>query len=238
MWHGAAAPHVEAPGRRCNGRRGTLRDAAVPRPGEAVYRCGIDNHHELRTVGPAERIGHPRRGHGYGGGPMPGTDPRVSIRVAQQDDAAALRAIYNHEVEHHTSTMDLVPRTLDEQRAWISARTGAFAAVVAVSDADEVVGFAALSPYKERAAYRTTVENSVYVSREHGGRGIGRALLEHLVDVARGSGFHSVIARIEASGDASRALHLACGFEPVGIEREVGRKFGRWLDVEVLQLLL
>jgi L-amino acid N-acyltransferase YncA len=103
---------------------------------------------------------------------------------------------------------------------------------------DEVVGFASLSAYKERAAYRTTVEDSVYVARSRNGEGIGTLLLSHLVDVARASGFHSVIARIEAGGAASRALHARCGFELVGVEREVGRKFNRWLDVAVMQLVL
>ena len=90
------------------------------------------------------------------------------------------------------------------------------------SDPGVVVGFAALSPYKERAAYRTTVENSVYVSREHGGLGIGTALMLHVIDVARESGFHSIVARIEASSEASRGLHASVGFELVGVEREVG----------------
>jgi L-amino acid N-acyltransferase len=101
-----------------------------------------------------------------------------------------------------------------------------------------VIGFAALSPYKERAAYRTTVEDSIYVDRSHAGEGVGKLLLTHLVDLARSSGFHSVMARIEATGAASRALHGSCGFVLVGIEREVGRKFNRWLDVAVMQLLL
>jgi L-amino acid N-acyltransferase YncA len=101
-----------------------------------------------------------------------------------------------------------------------------------------VVGFASLSPYKERPAYRPTVENSVYVSRDHGGLGIGRTMMEHLIEVARDSGFHSMIARIEAGSDASRALHVACGFELVGIEKEVGRKFNRWLSTAVMQKML
>ena len=130
-----------------------------------------------------------------------------------------------------------MPRSLAEQRAWLAARSGAFSAVVAV-DGDDLVGFASLSPYKERAAYRTTVEDSVYVDRGRNGEGIGRLLLAHIVDVARTSGFHAVMARIEAGGTASRALHAACGFELVGIERQVGRKFNRWLDVAVMQLLL
>ncbi len=161
----------------------------------------------------------------------------VDVRLARADDAEMIRAIYNEEVQTQTSTFDLVTRTIEEQREWIAARSGAFSAVVA-TEGDEIVGFAALSPYKERAAYRTTVENSVYVARGHHGKRIGRKLMEHLVTVARDSGFHSIIARVEASSEASRALHLACGFELVGIEREVGRKFNRWLDVAVMQLML
>ncbi len=159
------------------------------------------------------------------------------MRLATPDDAAAIVSIYNVEVKNHTSTFDLVPRTLDEQRRWLAQRSGAFSAVVA-SIAGDVVGFASLSPYKERAAYRTTVEDSVYVSRDHPRFGIGRTLMEHVIGIAADSGFHSVMARIEASGIASRRLHEACGFELVGVEREVGRKFNRWLDVAVMQLML
>ena len=101
-----------------------------------------------------------------------------------------------------------------------------------------MVGFASLSPYKERAAYRTTVEDSIYIRRDQQGRGVGKLLLSHLVTVAEASGFHSVMARIEASGAASRALHASCGFELVGVEREVGRKFNRWLSVAVMQRVL
>jgi len=164
----------------------------------------------------------------------------VNVRLATLADAPAIRAIYNVEVNGYTSTFDLVPRTLDQQRTWLAERSGAFSAVVATLEDDpgQVVGFAALSPYKERAAYRTTVENSVYVSREHSGLGIGSTLMRHLIDVARESGFHSVVARIEASSEASRALHTSVGFDLVGVEREVGRKFNRWLDVAIMQLML
>jgi phosphinothricin acetyltransferase len=161
----------------------------------------------------------------------------ATIRLATADDAEPVMAIYNREVTGSTATFDLVPRSPDDQREWLAARSGAFSAILA-AHAGAVVGFASLSPYKERAAYRTTVEDSVYVHRDHTGRGIGRLLLSGLVDIARGSGFHSVIARIEAGGEASRALHTACGFELVGVERQVGRKFGRWLDVAVMQIVL
>jgi len=161
----------------------------------------------------------------------------LDVRLAAAGDAEAIRTIYNLEVLTATSTFDLVPRSLADQEAWLADRSGAFSAVVAV-DRTDVVGFASLSPYKERAAYRTTVEDSVYVARDRNGQGIGRLLMDHIIDVARTSGFHAVMARIEAGGAASRALHAACGFELVGIERQVGRKFNRWLDVAVMQLLL
>ena len=168
----------------------------------------------------------------------------MRVRPATPDDAEAIRAIYNHEVEHTTATFDLVPRSLEDQRAWLAARSGAFSAVVVTPDEgdgpddDRVIGFAALSPYKERAAYRTSVEDSIYLRGDAQGRGVGRFLLDNLLDIATDSGFHAVFARIEAGGTASRALHERCGFRLVGIERQVGRKFGRWLDVALMQCLL
>jgi L-amino acid N-acyltransferase len=162
----------------------------------------------------------------------------VTVRLAEVGDADAIRAIYNTEVRTATSTFDLVPRSLAEQERWLAARSGAFSAIVAVDEQGRLLGFGSLSPYQERAAYRTTVEDSVYVDPARQGEGIGTALLTRLVEIARSSGFHTVVARIEASGTASRALHARCGFELVGIEREVGRKFNRWLDVAVMQLML
>jgi phosphinothricin acetyltransferase len=165
----------------------------------------------------------------------------IVLRPAVPADAEQIRTIYNHEVMHTVATFDLVPRTLEEQREWILARSGAFAAIVAVDPADpegEVVGFGSLSPYKERAAYRTSVENSVYVRTDRQGQGIGAQIVTSLLDTAEASGFHAVFARISSEGGASVALHRSCGFEVIGIEREVGRKFSRWLDVVVMQVLL
>ena len=146
--------------------------------------------------------------------------------------------IYNPVVETSTATFDLVPRTLDQQVAWLSDRSGARIVLVAETDEATVAGYAALSPYRERAAYSTTVEDSVYVHADHQGRGVGRLLLDALVDTARAHGFHAVMARIVADHEASIALHSRCGFELVGVEREVGRKFGRWHDVTVMERLL
>jgi L-amino acid N-acyltransferase YncA len=161
----------------------------------------------------------------------------VETRLARLDDAAAIRDIYNREVTGSAVTFDLVPRTLEGQRAWLAAHAGAHPAVVAVGS-DEVLGFGALSPYRDRPAYATTVEDSVYVRHDARGRGVGRAILHELVRLATAHGFHTVMARVVGSHEVSIALHRTCGFELVGIEREVGRKFGRWLDVAVMQRLL
>jgi phosphinothricin acetyltransferase len=161
------------------------------------------------------------------------------VRLATLDDAEAIRTIYNQEVTGSTVTFDLVPRSAADQREWLAAHAGAHPAVVAVDDrSGEVVGFGSLSPYRSRPAYATTVEDSVYVHPDHQGKGVGRLLLEELVRLATDHGFHSVMARIVGEHEASIALHRACGFELVGIEREVGRKFGKWLDVALMQRLL
>jgi len=163
----------------------------------------------------------------------------ISLRLAVAADAEQIRTIYNHEVVHTAATFDLVPRSLADQQAWLAARSGAFAAIVAVDSAGgDVVGFGALSPYKERAAYRTSVEDSVYVRRDRNGEGIGSLLVQELLSVAASSGFHAVFARINASGEASIALHRKWGFELLGVEREVGRKFNRWHDVALMEHLL
>lgn len=162
----------------------------------------------------------------------------VALRTALLQDAEAMADIYNYEVEHSTATFDLVGRTIDEQRAWIAARSGAFSAIVADDPVHGVIGFAALSTYRDRAGYRTTVENSVYVHRAHQRRGTGRIMLAQLVSLARDSGFHTMIARIDSGSVGSLALHRSLGFVEVGLEREIGRKFGRWLDSVIMQRML
>jgi len=161
----------------------------------------------------------------------------MEVRPATPADAEAIREIYNTEVSGSTVTFDLVPRTTAEQRAWLEDRSGGHVALVA-TDGGAVVGFGSLSPYRDRPAYTTSVEDSVYVHRDHRGRGVGRLLLDALVATARSHGFHTVLARVVGGHDASISLHTAAGFTLVGTEREVGRKFGRWLDVVVLQLVL
>ena len=170
------------------------------------------------------------------GPPIAGPE-EFAVRPAGRADAEAIRSIYNVEVLESTVTFDLVPRTPAEQLAWLDEHAGAHPAVVAVVG-KLVVGFGSLSPYRDRPAYATSVEDSVYVHRDHRGHGVGRLLLEELVQRGRDHGFHAVIARIVGGHEASIALHRSCGFEPVGVEREIGRKFKRWLDVMLMQRLL
>ena len=160
----------------------------------------------------------------------------MHIRRARLTDAEAIRAIYNRAIGT-IATFDLEPRSLDEQQQWLAQRSGAHAVLVA-DEGGSLAGFASLSPYRDRPAYRTTVENSVYVDEGHQGKGIGRQLMTELIDTARDHGFHSMIARIVSSNAASIALHRGVGFEMVGIEKQVGRKLGRWLDVAVMQRML
>jgi phosphinothricin acetyltransferase len=162
----------------------------------------------------------------------------VTTRLAVRRDAEAIREIYNREVTGSTVTFDLVPRSIDEQIEWLDQHSGGHPAIVAVDDDGTVVGFGSLSPWRPRPAYSPTVEDSVYVHEARRGEGIGRMLLDELVRLAEAHGFHSIIARIVGGHEASIVLHARCGFEAAGIEREVGRKFGKWLDVVLMQRLL
>jgi L-amino acid N-acyltransferase len=161
----------------------------------------------------------------------------VNLRLARPEDAQATCEIYNTEVTGSTVTFDLVPRSIEDQVAWLDQRSGAMAVVVAEIDG-QVVGFASLSPYRDRPAYATTVEDSVYVHADFRGQGIARALVAEVLDIASTRGFHAVMARIVGGHDASISLHSSLGFEIVGTEREVGRKFGKWLDVVIMQRML
>jgi L-amino acid N-acyltransferase YncA len=163
-------------------------------------------------------------------------------------DAEALMAIYNPEVLETTVTFDVNPRELSEQLSWIAEHQGAHTALVAVDPegadgtrgarGELIAGFGSLGTYRPRPAYATTVESSVYVARAARGHGVGRLLMEDLVAAAERGGFHSMIARIVGENEASIKLHEACGFSLVGVEREVGRKHGKWLDVVVFQRLV
>ena len=162
----------------------------------------------------------------------------IRLRPAELADAEAIRTIYNHEVKTSIMTFDLVPRTLAEQEDWIRARSGAYVAIVAENEEGEILAFGGLSQYRERPGYSTTCEDSVYVRGDAQGLGLGKMILTELVTKATQHGFHAIMAKIVGSHQASISLHSKLGFEIVGHEREVGRKFGQWLDVILMERLL
>lgn len=159
------------------------------------------------------------------------------IRPAVLSDAEAIVEIYNHEVATSTAVFDLELRTVEQQRTWLTDRSGAHAVIVA-ERGGELAGFASLSSYRPRPAYNTTVENSIYVHQHHRGRGVGLALLNELSEVAIRHGFHTMIGWVATDNSASVALHERAGFHLVGVQQQVGRKFGRWVDIAIMQKLL
>lgn len=162
----------------------------------------------------------------------------MEVRQATIQDAQGVLEIYNYQVLNTASTFDLVPRTLAEQETYILERTGGLCLLVAEAGDGQIAGFAGLSFYRDRPGYRTTVEDSIYIHQEHQGLGVGDLLMTELIAEAQRSGFHTIVARIADAQPASTGLHQKHGFELVGVEREVGRKLGRWRDVAILQLLL
>jgi L-amino acid N-acyltransferase YncA len=161
----------------------------------------------------------------------------TSVRAATEADLPRIRAIYNHEVLVSTATYDTKARSASEQRAWFAFHGGSHPVLVAAQDGT-VCGWASLSPWSDRAAYRKSVEVSVYVAEEWRRRGIARVLLRALIDAGRAHGHHALLARISADNTASIRLHETSGFFVAGTLKEVGVKFGRTLDVTIMELIL
>lgn len=166
-----------------------------------------------------------------------GAKKELTIRAASGRDVRAINEIYNEAVLRTTASFDLEPRSEDEARAWLDAHGPAYPVFVA-EEGGQVVGWASLSPYATRRGYRYTVEDSVYVHRDNRGRGVGRALLAAVLDAARALGYRAVVAKIADHNEASLALHRQAGFELAGTLHAVGRKFGRWIDVDLMEMVL
>jgi phosphinothricin acetyltransferase len=163
----------------------------------------------------------------------------TTIRPATEADLPAILEIYNDAVLTTTASYDYEPRTLEHRRQWFAERQrDRYAVFVAVELSGRVVGWSALNPYHARCGYRFTAENSVYVASDQRGRGIGKRLLGPLIEAARERGLHTIIAAIDSSNGASIRLHAGLGFETVGVFKQVGYKFNRWLDVTYMELIL
>ena len=160
----------------------------------------------------------------------------LSIRRAESGDIEAITDIYNDAILKTVATFDTAPKTMREQKAWFAQHGGKYPAIVAELDGD-VAGWASLSRWSDRCAYSGTAELSLYVREDMRGKGVGGRLMRAIVKEGERAGLHTAIARITEGNAVSVRMHEAAGFEPVGIMKKVGRKFGRLLDVQMMQLV-
>jgi phosphinothricin acetyltransferase len=161
----------------------------------------------------------------------------VSIRPATPDDAAAICTIYNQGIEDRIATLETELRTPEERRQWMGGRAARHPVVVAATGG-QVVGWGSLNAFNPRPAYDNVVDLSVYVERDWRGRGVGRALLQHLLPLARTLGYHKMVLATFPYNEAGVALYRKMGFSPVGVYREQGRLDRRWVDVLIMERLL
>ena len=161
----------------------------------------------------------------------------IILRPAAETDLPVINGIYNHYVLHSTCTWQEEPEPLDCRREWFRQHSNKHPVIVAEASG-HVIGWGSLSLFRKWPAYRSTVEDSVYVHHQHQRRGVGSALLRELIARAGALDYHAIVGAIDAAQDASVALHLKLGFQKVGHLKQVGFKFGRWLDVIYMELIL
>jgi L-amino acid N-acyltransferase YncA len=161
----------------------------------------------------------------------------VSIRRAVPSDAARIAEIYNHYVLNTTVTFDAEPKTVEERLRWLHAHDDSHPVLIGEHDG-ETIAWGSLTKWGTRAAYQHSVEVSVYVDKTARGRGIGKAMTSALIDEAVRVGHHALITQIVSENAPSLHLSEDLGFERIGVLREVGWKFGAWLDVVITELLL
>jgi L-amino acid N-acyltransferase YncA len=161
----------------------------------------------------------------------------ASIRVAAPGDAAAICTIYNQGIEDRIATLETELRTPEERRRWMAARASRHPVVVAVTDG-QVVGWGSLNSFNPRPVYDHVVDLSVYVERGWRGRGVGRVLMQHLMELATTLGYHKIVLATFPYNEAGVSLYRRMGFTPVGVYHEQGQLDGRWVDVLIMERLL
>lgn len=160
------------------------------------------------------------------------------IRLATSKDLPAILEIVNYSILHTTANYNYEPQTLDVQQKWFDDKLANGFPVIVAEQNGVVCGFGAFGTFREKIGYQFTVEHSVYVTEDKIGTGIGRLLLEALIEIARRDGYHTMIGGIDASNQSSIDFHKKFGFTECGIIKEAGFKFGKWLDLLFMQLIL
>ena len=162
----------------------------------------------------------------------------IHVRDATENDLPAILAIYNEVIVNTTAVYDYEPHTLDMRTAWFNTKKEQGFPVFVAAENGKILGLSSIGPFRTWAAYKYSVENSVYVASEARGKGIGKLLMPPIIEAAKQMGMHSIIAGIDAGNDASMQLHRHFGFEEVAHFKQVGWKFERWLDLKFLQLIV
>jgi len=162
----------------------------------------------------------------------------IHIRKAEEKDLPEILVIYNDIIVNTTAVYDYKPHTAAMRKQWWDTKKEQGFPVFVAEEAGRVVGFSSIGPFRAWAAYKYSVENSVYVASDKRGKGIGKLLIPPLIEAATQLNMHTILAGIDASNQASIQLHEAFGFKEVANFQQVGYKFGRWLDLKFLQLVL
>lgn len=162
----------------------------------------------------------------------------VEIRQAVYDDLPQMLDIYNDVILNTTAVYDYEAHTLEMRRQWFETKQQQSFPVFVAEEDGAVLGFSSIGPFRAWAAYKYTVENSIYVKANCRGKGVGKLLLQPLIEASKALGMHTIVAGIDASNDASIYLHKQFGFEEVAHFKQVGYKFDKWLDLTFLQLML
>ena len=161
------------------------------------------------------------------------------IRLIAKDDVFACLSIYNYEVEYGVATLDLEPRTLEEWHEWYNAHSDEHHPIIVGNINDVVVGYASLSPYRLKDAFKSTVELSIYIHKDYRGQGVATQLMEHILEMAKADTMiHNVVSVITAGNEESTKLHNRFGFTYCGLTPEVGFKHGKYQDTETYALLV
>lgn len=165
--------------------------------------------------------------------------PLRQVACTHERHASAILAIFNHAIATSTALYDYQPRPPQAMRAWFDAKQqGGYPVIGIENEAGELLGFASYGAFRAYPAYKYTVEHSVYVRHDQRGQGLGKRLMQILIDEARQRDVHVMVGAIDAANAGSIALHVQLGFQSVGLMPQVGFKFGRWLDLALYQLVL
>ena len=161
------------------------------------------------------------------------------IQSITKNNISACLAIYNYEVIHGVATLDLEPRTLEEWHEWYNAHSDEHHPIIVGTIDDVVVGYASLSPYRLKDAFKSTVELSIYIHQDYRGQGVATQLMERILEMAKeDTMLHNVVSIITAGNEESTKLHNRFGFTYCGLTPEVGFKHGKYQDTETYALLV